>query len=275
MAVMFADTPRFKRAILVSSIAHITLFLLFLLSPYLPSFQKKGTIFYVDMNTFGGGGGGGGNGSGGASLESKTTESQEVVETAPPTRESLKDLTVPDSLEQVEPELRHPMDKPEQKAKPKPDKQAVIQKTETTPVENKSRIPRPQSDASSTSGIRFGQIGEGGSGSGGGSGGGEGPGFGSGNSPYAYYFDRIQNTIASNWLTAQIRSGSSATLETHVRFRIYRDGRIGSVEITHSSDVAALDHSASRAVQSSRFPPLPQSMEGPYIILTVIFEHRR
>ena len=270
---MFADHPRFKKAVLVSLIGHISLFVLFLLSPYLPSFQNKSTIFYVDMNSYGGGGGGGGgNGSGGASLESRTTESQEVAETTPPTRESLKDLTVPDSLEQVEPELRHPVDKPERKATPKPKKQAVIQKTETKPAEKQSRIPRPDGGTASSSGIRFGPIG--GDGSGGGGGGG-GSGSGAGNSLYGYYFDRLQNIIASNWLTAQIRSGSSAVLETHVRFRIYRDGRIGNVEITQSSDVTALDHSASRAVQSSRFPPLPQSMEKPYIILTVIFEHRR
>lgn len=268
MALLYMDNPRFKKAVMFSIVFHITLLLVFILSPYLPDFSNKRTIYYVDF--MGGGGGGGGNGGNpAASLETETTSSEEVTETEALPRESLKDLSVPDSLEQkVEPKLRHPTDNPKREPQTKPKKKAVIQKTQQKTTTQK---PTQKGTGISSGGVSLGDV----AGSGGGSGGGFGPGTGGGSFPYSYYFELITRAVAQNWYTYQIRSGISGNFTTIVSFRIFRDGSTGGIRITETSGLEVLDRAARKAVQNSKFPKLPPALDEDYIIINLLFEHKR
>ena len=111
--------PVFKKFIYISIAAHILLFLLILTSPQLPSFGRKRMIHYVSLVSFGGGGGGGGGGSPGGSSAPAAKKTEELAETVAPARETLRDLTTPQKLEQQSlSSLRYPVEKPKREAKP-------------------------------------------------------------------------------------------------------------------------------------------------------------
>jgi TonB family protein len=255
MTTVNSEHPAFKRAVVVSVSFHLVLF---------PKSSRKGMIHYVNFISLPGGGGGGSPGGG-----------EKLGETPLPTRETLRDLTTPQKLEQTPPSaLRHPAEKPAKEKKPKEEKKSVIQQTP-----EKSPPKQPSSPVGSTgegpgSGIRLGV------GSGSGSGGGFGSEFSSqiglSTFPYTYYLQILVDRISTNWYTSQISPGIRGTFHTTVFFKIYRYGSISTVKIEESSGMRSLDLSAVRAVQSSApFPPLPADYEEDYLGIHLIFEHSK
>lgn len=78
------------------------------------------------------------------------------------------------------------------------------------------------------------------------------------------YFARVQARIAGFW-TAPPADISGKELSVTVRFRIERDGRIGSVLVEQSSGNELYDMAAQRAVQSAvPFPPFPPDLSDSY-----------
>jgi TonB family protein len=263
MTAFDRDYGRFKRAVIISVAAHLTLFLLILLSPYFPKPSPKGMIHYVNVVSLPGGGGSGG---GPAAAEN-------IAETTIPRRETLKDLTTPQKMEETpSSSMRHPVEKPEKEPQPKKEKKAVIQKREKM---RPSKSPKQETKGSGAgSGVRFGF----------GSGSGAGTGFqspyssqiGLSSFPYTYYLQVIIDRVSSNWFTSLVDPGTKGNFRTTVYFRILGDGRISSLKIEESSGLRSLDLSALRAVQtSSPFPPLPKEYKEKYLGIHLIFEHSK
>jgi TonB family protein len=262
----------FRQAFIISASVHILLFILILVSPYLPTRSKKGLVHYVNVVSFGGGGGGGGSGGGPpGGTPAETVEDETVEETALPERESLSDLTVPKNIEPQQSSLRHPVDKPKTEKKVDTSKKTVIQKADQTPP---SKTKSSQSQSGTGGGGTGLRIGVGG--------GGGGIGFGSEYSsqiglssfPYTWYLQTLHGRISNNWYTSRISTGLSGDYYTTVSFRIYQDGDISEPRILEPSGVKSLDLSAIRAVRSSApFPALPSEYKEEYLLITIIFEH--
>lgn len=279
MVTYIKQYPLFKKFVYISISFHIILFLLLILSPKFPSLGRKKMIHYVSLHSFSGGGGGGRPSGGGTSakMQPKINETKkELTETPAPTRETLRDLTTPQKLEQQSlSSLRHPVDKPKSENKPTTKKKAAIQKQDPS-----AKKPADNIDSGSDEGAE----GESGISLGVGSGSGGGVGFGSefssqiglSNFPFNYYLENMIGRISSNWLKTQVSSGKSAELFTVVRFKIYRDGKISVVEIEESCGIRALNMAAVRAIQySAPFAPLPDGYEEETLIIHLRFEHKK
>ena len=273
MVTYIKQYPLFKKFVYISISFHIILFLLLILSPKFPSLGRKKMIHYVSIHSFSGGGGGG-RPPGGKTAAKITETRKELAETATPARETLRDLTTPQKLEQQSlSSLRFPVDKPKRENNPAAKKKAVIQKQDPSAKKTADNTDSgPDEGAGTGSGISLGV----GSGSGGG------VGFGSefssqiglSNFPYNYYLDNMIGRISSNWLQTQVSSGTSDELFTVVKFKIYRDGKISVVEIEESCGIRALNMAAVRAIQSSApFAPLPDGYEEEALIIHLRFEH--
>lgn len=271
MATLSQGDQAFKRALVISISLHVALLLVILLSPYFPKSQKKGMIHYVNVISFPGGGGGGGSPRGESRAEEK------LAETAVPQRETLRDLTTPQKLQQESPSsLRHPVEKPKRERTPPSKKKAVIQKAQQPPEKGSTKTSEgsgANTEGGSGTGVRIGI----GSGPGGG-------GFGSelssqiglSNFPFTYYLQTIHGKIAGNWYTSQISPGVTGDFRTTVYFKIFRNGEISTLEIRERSGIRSLDMSALRAIQSSApFPPLPHDYEGDFLGIHLIFEHNK
>lgn len=270
MTTLSKESGSFKRAVIWSITAHVAMFLFILLSPYIPKPARKGMIHYVNVVSFpGGGGGGGGGGAAPAAAEV-------MADTEIPERETLRDLTTPQKMEQETPStLRHPVEKPKREAKPPAKKKAVIQKPQrkSPPSTQKEGEAGAQGSGAGT-GVRFGF----------GSGPGGGPGSGSpyssqiglSNFPFTYYLQIIIDRVSSNWFTSLVDPGLRGNFQTTVFFKILRTGRISGLKIEESSGVRSLDLSALRAIQSAEpFPPLPREYEDDYLGIHLIFEHSK
>lgn len=265
---LYRDYAAFKRAVILSLIAHLALFLLILLSPYFPKSTQKGMIHYVNVVSFPGGGGGGGGGG-------APSGGEKIAETAIPERETLRDLTTPQKLEQApSSSLKHPVEKPKREPKPKQEKKAVIQKQEKITSSDQEGSKEGTGGSGAGSGVSFGF----------GSGSGAGTGFqspyssqiGLSSFPFTYYLQIIIDRVSGNWFTSLVDPGIKGNFQTTVYFRILRDGRISSLKIEESSGMRSLDLSALRAVQSSSpFPPLPKEYEEEYLGIHLIFEHSK
>jgi len=271
VAVLSQENQNFKRSLVFSISVHLALFCLILLSPYFPKSQKKGMIHYVNVVSFPRGGGGGGSPGG------QTQPGEEkLAETAVPERETLRDLTTPQKLEQESPTvLRHPVEKPKRERTPPSEKKAVIQKTQKLSESSSSKktdTTASRSGSGTGTGVRIGI----GSGPGGGFGSEFSNQIGLSNFPYTYYLQMIHGKISSNWYTSQVSPGITGDFHTTVYFKIYRNGEISTPEIIESSGIRSLDLSARRAIQSSApFPPLPNDYEGEYLGIHLIFEHNK
>jgi TonB family protein len=279
MVTYIKQYPLFKKFVYISISFHIVLLLLLIFSPKFPSLGRKKMIHYVSLHSFSGGSGGGSSSGGGtsASMKSRTNETtKELAETPAPARETLRDLTTPQKLEQQSlSSLRYPVENPKRENKPAAKKKAVIQKQEAPekkPADNAD--PSSTQGAGSGSGISLGV----GSGSGGGAG------FGSefssqiglSNFPFNYYLENMIGRISSNWLQTQVSSGMTDELFTVVKFKIYRDGKISVVEIEESCGIRALNMAAVRAILSSApFAPLPDGYEEEALIIHLRFEHKK
>lgn len=258
------DYGVFKRAVILSIIAHLMLFLLILFSPYFPKPSRKGMIHYVNIVSFPGGGGSPGGGGG----------EEEFVETTIPERETLRDLTTPQKLEQEKPPtLRHPVEKPKKETTPKVRKKTTIQKRDKTPKGDTQE--RKKSTGKGTgSGLRIGVGGSTGTGSG----------FPSAYSsqiglssfPFTYYLQIIIDRVSSNWFTSLVDPGIRGNFQSTVYFKIQKNGQISNLKIEESSGIRSLDLSALRAIQSSApFPPLPKEYKNEYLGIHLIFEHSK
>ena len=265
--VRLALPQAFKRAVVLSAILHVGLFILVIASPSFSRAPQKGLVQYV--NFMGGGGGGGG------SVAPKT-------EPLPaPKKPALRDLTVPSKIKS-EPAsaMTHPADKPKT-SKKAPDKKAVITKPEPATAAAADAANAAAGTASSGSGfgLRFG-TGAGGGGTGGGIGGGTGAGagdpFGVAGFPFQFYLQMISDKITANWFQALVDPGVGGVLQTQVYFRIYKNGQISDVKIDVSSGVESFDLSARRAIQTAApFAPLPNEYDGQYLGITLVFEHAK
>jgi protein TonB len=272
----------FKRALLFSALLHSGLIIFIAASPSLPRSPQKGLIQYVNLVSFPGSGGSGG-GSGGA-----TAAPQAQPLPPPKSKETLRDLTVPEKVKADEkPGLRHPVDKPKA-AKKTPEKKAAITKPQPSTV----TAAGAETPAGTTTGgqgqggaggpgygLRFG-TGPGGPGTGGGSGGGAGSGsgelFGVSGFPFTYYLQFLSDKISASWFTSLVDPGVSGQFQTQVYFKIYRNGQVADLKVEVSSGVPAFDLSALRAIQgASPFAPLPSEYDGQYLGIHLIFEHSR
>ncbi len=279
MSAIARNSTTFKKAVFFSFVAHLALFLLGVISPQLPKSSRKGMIHYVSLVSFPGGGSGSGSGGGGSAAGKEGAE--KTPQPASAKRETLKDLTTPQKLEQEAPSsLRHPVEKPEKETRPQPEKKAVIEKAARTDMTS----PSAAESAETGSGPGTGQGGSGVRVGGGGTGGGGGGGFGSAFSsqiglsgfPYTFYLQIIINKVSSNWFTSLVDPGIRGNFQATVYFKILRNGQITDVKIEETSGIKSLDLSALRAIQSSApFPPLPRDYEHEYLGIFLIFEHSR
>ena len=279
MTAIARSNAAFKRAVFISLTAHLAVFLLAVLSPRLPKPPRKGMIHYVNVVSFPGGGGPAGGGGG----------EENISETPLPKRETLRDLTTQQKVQQ-EPDttFRHPVDKPKKETKPKTEKKGSIQKpqpvtkkalTDASAKESSDKAPGKGSGAGS--GVRIG--GGGGSGTGGsgsGSGAGSGSAFSSqiglANFPYNYYLQNIINRVSNNWFTSLVDPGISGSFMVTIYFRIQKNGQVSDLKVEETSGIRSLDMSALRAIQSSApFPPLPRAYEDDYLGIYLIFEHSK
>jgi len=266
---------KFKRAVVLSVIFHISLFALAFYGPAWSMAQKKGeTVYYVDFFQVPGGGAGDGKPAGGSPAGPAGQASTG----------GLKDLTVQKEAAAVpDSGLSYPdKSKREQKETKKADKKkkeedkliSVVRKeTGRTPAQPGET--RTGTGNVSDSSIRIGT----GTGSGTGPGTGTGSGFGDGwgdggpggNFPYAYYIDTLKNKVSSSWYNSLASPGLRGKFVAVIYFKIMRNGRVDEVKLEQASGISALDLSAQRAVRdASPFPPLPYDF--PYSYLGVHFE---
>lgn len=268
----------FKRAVILSALLHVGLFVLVIASPsFSRSRQPKGLVQYVNFMGGGGGGGtGGGPGAGGGTVVAKT-------EPLPaPKKPALRDLTVASKLK-PEPtsSLTHPVEKPKTAKKKAPDKKSAISKPEPAAPTAADAVNAAAATAQSGSGygLRFGTGGGGTGGTGGGGGGtgaGAGDPFGVSGFPFQFYLQMISDKITANWFQALVDPGVAGVLQTQVYFRIYKNGTISDVKIDVSSGVESFDLSARRAIQTAApFAPLPNEYDGQYLGITLVFEHAK
>lgn len=266
----------FSRALLFSGLLHAGLIIVIAASPTLPKPHKQGLIQYVNLVSFpgdGGSGGPGGPGPAGAPAPQPLPP--------PKTKETLKDLTVPEKAKADEkPGLRHPVDKPKT-AKKAPDKKATISKPQPAAAAGAAAATGAAAGVQGSTGgagygLRFGTgSGGGGGGTGGGTGGGGEP-FGVSAFPFTYYLQFVSDKISSSWFTSLVDPGVSGQFQTQVYFKIYRNGQVADLKVEVSSGVQAFDLSALRAVQTaSPFAPLPSEYDGQYLGIHLIFEHSR
>lgn len=273
---------KFRIAVLVSIILHVSIFALALFGPGIEAFGKGETIYYVDFIQMPGGGGGGSGGDAGnegtdAVIRSEAENKVEVGDVS----KGVKDLTVDKAESDTRlrfPELDKKKKKEIEKAKKKKPKKkeeelvSVIRK-------DKRDIKKPgdvsNRSSSTSSAIRIGT----GGGSGGGSGTGTGSGYGSGygsSFPYAYYIDTIKNKISSSWYSSLVTPGLRGKFVAVVYFKILRNGRIKDLRLEKKSGIDSLDLSAMRAIENAApFPPLPSSFAYRYLGVHFEFEHSK
>ena len=267
-----SENERFKKAITISIIAHVVLFIALLISPHIRFPSSKKMTHYVNVFSSPAGGGGGNTSE---SINLETPVQEEMIETIVPKRERLQDLTIPEKIEEQDTSsLRFPVEKPKrEKTQPK-EKKTVIEK-QVKPMPKKTG----QTPSSSTEG----SVSDTGTGIKIGIGGGEGSGEGAGSKfaseiglssfPFPYYPPLITKKISNYWVKSY--SGVEE-LFTTVLFKIYRNGRTGDLNVVESSKNYNLDRSAISAItKASPFAPLPQAYAHDYLEIQLTFEHKK
>jgi len=276
----------FRRALVFSAIFHVGLVILLLVSPSLSRPSRIGLVQYVNFIGPGGGPGGGSGGSGGAApaLSEPAPEPEAQTAPLPAKRESLRDLTVPGKVEDLN-VMRYPVEKPKT-ARKAPPKKAAISKPQTSKTPPaKTETGRPDAaragaesgkPGGSGFGLRFGTGGGPGGGTGEGAGGGGGDPFGLSGFPFTYYLQILSDRISSNWFNSLVDPGVGGLLQTQVGFKIYRNGQVADLKVEVPSGIDAFDLSAQRAIQSAApFPPLPSEYDGQFLVIHLIFEHAK
>lgn len=269
MTAIARSSVAFKRAVVLSLTVHMVVLILAVLSPRLPRPKNKEMIHYVSVVSFPGGGGGG---------------EVQTVDTLLPKRETLRDLTTPQKIQQESTSsFRYPVEKPKKEEKPETEKKAAIQKPQRSTQKTTEGTPSKEGAAKGSgtgSGVRIGGGGSGAGGTGTGSGATAGSAFSSqiglSNFPYIYYLQIIIDKVSGNWFTSLVDPGISGNFQTTVYFKIQKNGQISDLKTEESSGIRSLDMSALRAVQTSApFPPLPRAYEDDYLGIYLIFEHSK
>ncbi|MFC2155683.1 TonB family protein [Acidobacteriota bacterium] len=271
---------KFRIAVVVSVILHISIFALAFYVPGIPGLNKEETVYYVDFLQMPGGGGGGSGGSGEESTQAIIREDAADTVEIQDTSKGVKDLTVKKA--EINDRLRHPDlnkkkqkdDKKSQKSQKKKKKEELVSIIRKDKRDMKRTQNMPSSSNRTGSNIRIG------TGTGSGSGGGTGSGFGSGSGsgyggsfPYAYYIDTIKNKISSSWYSSLVSPGLRGKFVVVVYFKILRNGSIEDLTVERKSGSDSLDLSALRAVENaSPFPPLPVSFAYRYLGVHFEFE---
>jgi TonB family protein len=260
---------KFRFAVILSVILHLSLFALAIYLPRIPG--KSGTIYYVDLMSMPGGGGGGG--------KAQNDTQGRLIESG-----SVRDLTV--KKEPPKSQLTYP-DQDKKKSKPQPKKKeekqiAVVKRKQ---INNKSEKDdtnaiTTQRKNTGADGLRTGITSGSGGGRGGGTGSGSGSGFGdgtgTGNFPYAYYIQTLRNKISASWYSSLVSPGLKGKFTAAVYFRILRNGNVTDLDLEQKSGNNSLDLSALRAVRAaSPFPPLPPDFPGSYLGVHFEFEWER
>jgi protein TonB len=89
--------------------------------------------------------------------------------------------------------------------------------------------------------------------------------------PFAWYLSRVEGLIARNWKPRQIDFGKRAVVSCAVHFTIARNGMVSQVTLVRNSGVGVFDRESLRAVQTTKFPPLPPQFTSPSLGVTFIF----
>lgn len=259
MTALDRDYPNFKSAVLLSLIAHLALFFLIVFSPHFPKSSKKELIYYVPLVSLPGGGGG---------------AEEKLAETEVPKRETLRDLTTPQKLQEERlSTIRHPVEKPKKDRKPKREKKAAIQRPPKNTQKSKTSTKKGTRSGAGSS-LRVGLGG--------------GPGSGSGldsayssqiglsSFPYVWYIQIIRNRVSGSWFKSLVDPGVSGNFRATVYFKILRNGDISDENIIESSGIESFDMSAIRALyEAAPFPPLPKEYKDEYLGVRLIFEDFR
>jgi protein TonB len=95
---------------------------------------------------------------------------------------------------------------------------------------------------------------------------------------FGWYAKLLRDQVARNWKTNDVDPRLTSAPQTAVRFTLLRNGTLvpGSVKISQSSGIAALDFSAQRAIlDAAPFPPLPAQFADSQAALELRFELKR
>jgi TonB family protein len=261
---------KFKSAVTLSILAHVSLFALAILSP--EKRNGSGTIYYVDLIQMGGQGNG--RGSGGSAGGGKKTEGGNREEKGASLMEtragSVRNLAV---SKETPAALRYP----DKEGRRKPEEKKLIS---VIRKEKPGSIPQTatgRTGTGGTDGLKMGISagnGSGGDGTSGDGTGGDGGGGGIGTYfPYAYYVDTVRNKISSSWYSSLVEPGLKGRFVSAVYFKILRSGQITDVRVEKASGISSLDLSAMRAVENAApFAALPGDFQYPHLIVHFEFE---
>jgi TonB family protein len=253
---------KFRIAVIVSVVFHLSLFALAL---YVPTSHGSGeTIYRVDLIQLPGGGGSGGS--------ADKTGGQLIQE---PQR--LKDLTVKKAESKTRLRYKDSKKKKSTSRKKKEKKRDIISvvKKKSPKAQDAVSVSRKRNLGRNvlTTGISSGGGGGSSGGSGSGTGSGSGSGFGVGNFPYAYYIEALRSKISSSWYSAVVSPGQRGKHVAVVYFKIMRNGRIQGLELKQRSGLQTLDLSSIRAIENAApFPPLPGDYPDRYLGVYFEFE---
>jgi periplasmic protein TonB len=90
-------------------------------------------------------------------------------------------------------------------------------------------------------------------------------------SRFAYYVQRVNQTVSRNWFKPDVENAK----RVYIVFDIMKDGSPTNVRIEQSSGVPSLDQLAMRAVQRSDFGPLPPEYPGSKVSVEFWFDYTK
>jgi protein TonB len=90
-------------------------------------------------------------------------------------------------------------------------------------------------------------------------------------SRFAYYVQRVNQTVSRNWFKPDVENAH----RVYIVFDIMKDGSPTNVRIEQSSGVPSLDQLAMRAVQRSDFGPLPPEYPGSKVSVEFWFDYTK
>ncbi len=90
-------------------------------------------------------------------------------------------------------------------------------------------------------------------------------------SRFAYYVQRVNQTVSRNWFKPDVDNAK----RVYIIFDIMKDGSPTNVRIEQSSGVPSLDQLAMRAVQRSDFGPLPPEYPGSKVSVEFWFDYTK
>lgn len=90
-------------------------------------------------------------------------------------------------------------------------------------------------------------------------------------SRFAYYVQRVNQTVSRNWFKPDVDNAK----RVYIIFDIMKDGSPTNVRVEQSSGVPSLDQLAMRAVQRSDFGPLPPEYPGSKVSVEFWFDYTK